>query len=353
MKTLLLKRLRQQVILLMICLFFIPISAKAQSDTYEYVPIPDNAVWSVNTAKFKTFGDTIINNNNYLKVYFQNEYTPFEFDINKASYYCALRNDTINKRVYGVYKDSAKVIHIDGYSLQPIHSYLCDTTEFLLYDFSLEAGDTVTAAIFFDLSAQTYPPQDPCDIYVYKSICISKSDSLIRLNDSSYRRKIQMEIVSSCNRYSQYWIEGIGSTNGLLSPAAFSSCINSLPFLRLLCYSINDDLLLEFPEHDYDSISDDCYSIGDISNIKEYDIGSRMKLYPNPVQNILTIEIQDTDILFPCKVMIFDILGKELQCINIYDKQAKINLNSLDKGIYIIRISQSNKINLYGKIIKN
>ncbi len=43
--------LKQQVILVMIFLFFIPISVKAQSDTYEYVPIPDNAIWSVNTLK--------------------------------------------------------------------------------------------------------------------------------------------------------------------------------------------------------------------------------------------------------------------------------------------------------------
>lgn len=344
-------RLRQQVILVMIFLFFIPILAKAQSDTYEYVPIPDNAVWSVNTSKFKTFGDTIINNNNYLKVYWQKENSPFEFDINKALYFCALRNDTANKRVYGVYKDSAEVIYVNKNGTTT-HSYSSDTTEFLLYDFSLEVGDTITATIFFDLSALTYPPQDPCEIYVYKSICISKSDSLIRLNDSSYRRKIQMEIVSSSNRYSQYWIEGIGSTNGLLSPAAFSSYINSLPFLRLLCYSVNDESLIEFPEYDYDSIPDDCYSIGDISNIKEYNISSEIKLYPNPVHDILTIEIQDLEILFPCRIIIFDILGEKLQCIDIYDKQTQINLNYLDRGIYIIRISQSNKINLYSKIIK-
>ena len=334
MKTLIWKRLKQQIVLLTICLFFIPISAKAQSDTYEYVPIPDNAVWSVNTAKFKTFGDTIINNNNYLKVYFQNEYTPFEFDINKASYYCALRNDTINKRVYGVYKDSAKVIHIDGYSLQPIHSYLCDTTEFLLYDFSLEVGDTVSVAAFFD-------GEIPFNyLVVYHFTCVLSNDSLITLNNNTIRRKIAVDMYHrSSGIITQYWREGIGSTNGLFSPSAISEISIEAPLKRLLCFSHNDELLLEFPEHDYDSISDDCYSIGDTSSIKEYDIGSGMKLYPNPAQNILTIEIQDADILFPCKVMIFDILGKELKRYSVNNSKITLNISDLSSGIYILKTS--------------
>ena len=35
-------------------------SCKAQNSSYEYVPIYDNAVWSVNTLKFMTHGDTVI-----------------------------------------------------------------------------------------------------------------------------------------------------------------------------------------------------------------------------------------------------------------------------------------------------
>jgi hypothetical protein len=68
-----------------------------------YTLFPDNAIWSVNTVKYKTFGDTVINNPHYLKVYQQEKLQPFEFDINKANYFCAIRNDTVNKKVLGIY----------------------------------------------------------------------------------------------------------------------------------------------------------------------------------------------------------------------------------------------------------
>lgn len=340
MKTLIWKKLKQQIVLLTICLFFIPISAKAQSDTYEYVPIPDNAVWSVNMLKFKTLGDTVINNKNYLKVYWQIEYSPFEFDINKASYLCALRNDTINKRVYGVYKDSAEVMHFNKNG-NITEYYSSDTTEFLLYDFSLEVGDTVSVAAFFD-------GEIPFNyLVVYHFTCILSNDSLITLNNNTIRRKIAVDMYHrSSGIITQYWIEGIGSTNGLFSPSAISEISIEAPLKRLLCFSHNDELLLEFPEHDYDSISDDCYSIGDISSIKEYDIGSGMKLYPNPAQNILTIKIQDADILFPCKLMIIDILGKELKRYSVNDSKTTLNISNLSPGVYVLKASTQEGIHI-------
>ena len=324
---------------------------KAQNSSYEYVPIYDNAVWSVNTLKFMTHGDTVINKKTYLKVYLEEEDVAFEFDINKASYFCALRNDTATKRVYGVYKDTAEVVHVnkDGTTTR---YYSDDTTEFLLYDFSLEVGDTISAAVFLD-GEVPYGAGYPHSIVIYKFICTSISDSIMMLNDSSLRRRIYMDIVLPIGGNNQYWIESIGSTNGIFSSSAHSYIPYEFPSLRLLCYSVNDIQLIKFPEFDYDEFPDDCYCIGDIRNINEYNLIPEIKMYPNPVQDILTLEIAHANTVFPYRISLFDILGKELQCFEINDKQAKINLSHLNKGLYIIRITQSKNLVLYGKIIKN
>ena len=144
-----------------------------------------------------------------------------------------------------------------------------------------------------------------------------------------------MEIVSSSNRYSQYWIEGIGSTNGLLSPAAFSSYINSLPFLRLLCYSVNDESLIEFPEYDYDSIPDDCYSIGDISNIKEYNISSGVRLYPNPATDELTV---DNGQIYMKEMYVYDVVGKEVKHLKSSNTKITVSVGDLCPGVYMVKV---------------
>jgi len=75
------------------CFFSAGAQNNNPADEYQYVPIPNNHIWSVNTMKFKTHGDTVINNKEYLKVYRDEKFVPSEFDMNSAKYYCALRND--------------------------------------------------------------------------------------------------------------------------------------------------------------------------------------------------------------------------------------------------------------------
>ena len=318
--------LKQQVILVMIFLFFIPISVKAQSDTCEYVPIPDNAIWSVNSLKFKTFGDTIINNKNYLKVYWQEENAPYEFDINKASYFCALRNDTAAKRVYGVYKEATEVVY--RYKNGTSYKYnSTDTSEFLLYDFSLKTGDTVWAASFFD-------DISPYNIIMYQFICTLNSDSSILLNDSSSRKKINMDINIYFGENKQYWIEGIGSTNGFFTPAFPRSGLEIQP-RRLLCFVINDELLIKFPEFDYDTIPDDCYSIGDISSLKEYNISSGVRLYPNPATDELTV---DNGQIYMKELYIYDVVGKEVKHLKSSNTKITVSVGDLCPGVYMVKV---------------
>ncbi len=76
----------------------------------------------------------------------------------------------------------------------------------------------------------------------------------------------------------------------------------------------------------------------------------KIKLYPNPVGDIL--EIQSTESV--SKISISDILGKELLQKEIISKEKniKINLNNLESGLYILKFTTNTGIVFTKKIIK-
>ena len=123
---------------LLLALLIAAAGSGAMAQETEYHPFADNAVWSVNNIKYATHGDTTICGRDYLKVYRQEEDHPFDFDVEQAEYFCAIRNDTAAQRVYGIYKESMPLYYFPPYC--PIESYApigmtTDTSEFLLYVF--------------------------------------------------------------------------------------------------------------------------------------------------------------------------------------------------------------------------
>ena len=90
-------------------------------------------------------------------------------------------------------------------------------------------------------------------------------------------------------------------------------------------------------------------SIGCSSNQLSVDdeiLHNSLKLYPNPVTNILTIKSKNVEI---SKVEIYSILGEKIKEIN--SNFDSITIDKLPKGIYIIRI-YSEKSSMIRKIIK-
>ena len=88
------------------------------------------------------------------------------------------------------------------------------------------------------------------------------------------------------------------------------------------------------------------YSEQEILSIPKIEI-KQLKVYPNPVTNILTIK----SVIIPIdKVEIFSLSGKMIKEIKLdYDK---INTSELSKGVYLLRIYSKNNI-FIKKIIKN
>ncbi|BDW92065.1 MULTISPECIES: T9SS type A sorting domain-containing protein [Flavobacteriaceae] len=72
------------------------------------------------------------------------------------------------------------------------------------------------------------------------------------------------------------------------------------------------------------------------------------KLYPNPVtQGKVYIE---TALNAPKKILVFDVLGTQVLETTILGKE--LNLSNLDKGVYILRVFEKNKVATRKLIVK-
>jgi len=92
-------RTRRQISI--ICLMTISLFFSARlSAQIPYRTITDGCEWSVSDEKYMILGDTIINGVTYMKVYSQKSNQPFEFNPAEARYFTAIRNDSVNKKVY-------------------------------------------------------------------------------------------------------------------------------------------------------------------------------------------------------------------------------------------------------------
>ena len=138
-------------------------------------------------------GDTILEGVPYHKLFANNEGT--------VNYYGALR------------VDGQQVYYYDHY---------CDH-EIMLYDFSLEEGDSVLIPCeFCDLNSELY-------------MHVISVDSIL-LTDGFYHKRINFDYGSGHS-----WIEGIGSEDGLLRN--YYSCLTCVCFSELVCFSHNDTTL--------------------------------------------------------------------------------------------------------------
>jgi len=227
-----------------------------QSQTY--YPFPDSsAVWRTDWItidclqsespasqyQYLLSGDTIINGNNYVKVFrtgfispFCNPVTPYS---QPSGYQGAYRQNINGKKVFLMLPDS-------------IH-------EILFYNFSLSAGDTLEG--YFNL-----PGMFCNDILVVDFI-----DSVMVGN--AMRKRIHTAGNGVCD---SYFIEGIGSTHGL-----FESLISFEGGGQLECFTQNGDVLYK-----NDSLSD-CQLISGVS-IEEKK--QNIKLYPNPANDYLSVQ---------------------------------------------------------------
>jgi hypothetical protein len=318
---------------------------KAQE--YSYTPFPtENAQWSVNNEKYALYGDTIINEKKYSKVYKQTADEAFEFDIDKAEYFCAIRNDVENKRVYGVYKKDLPIKYHDNI----YYTNRTSKKEFLLYDFSLNLGDTVSVANFDEAENDGFiryvkfkrVETIGIDITNNTFVTLHDNDSIFVLANGEQRKRILMENISET--LFQSWIEGIGSSDGPFNHYNNFS-FELFTIKRLLCFNENEECLYKQSSFDYDE-DDDCFTNYYPDNVVENNENDIM-IYPNPTDDFINIENPSGS---EYSIDIYNDKGQKL-ISQSSSGISNINISDLPCGLYIITIN-SNYKNYNFKLIK-
>ena len=82
---------------------------------------------------------------------------------------------------------------------------------------------------------------------------------------------------------------------------------------------------------------------GDTKIVVNQKSGSTLKVYPNPVENILKIDYKETS--DHLEIDIYDIEGKKQMTKKIKTFPAEINVSKLSKGSYIVRCSNKQGFN--------
>ena len=81
-------------------------------------------------------------------------------------------------------------------------------------------------------------------------------------------------------------------------------------------------------------------AIGQIENME-------FKIYPNPTNDIVKIEINEQLAKMKCTVRVMDVLGKEIFRTNLNDVQTEISFRNFEaKGVYLINIYDDKEIRL-------
>jgi len=246
--------------------------------------VKEGAIWRETIYAWESFypftrqqyvmqGDTIINNKEYKKVYETN----FDSIITQRTYVGAMREDSL-----------AKVFFIrDPNSHYPVDmGYFNDSIEKILYDFTLQVGDTMTLHL---------PSASTEIVYTIDTLLIC----------GSFRK------VFNAN-FSRSWIEGIGDTHGLFAP-----CILEFEHIgTLICY---EDSMC-FWQNPFYSVC----------------------VYPNPANNYLNIDLGMYKGEF--KFEIYNTIGQHIKTnVFVASENYTIDISNLPKGVYFYNLIKDSR----------
>lgn len=339
--------MKKQLLILLLFLYSVRVGAQSA-----YIPFPANMVIftrtdAVNSSwdpivytsyRSEITGDTLIGGFHYQKLY--SGLGPF-------SVTAAIRNDTLNKKVY-MYSVSSGM-------------------EKLLYDFNLSVGDTVNRYDGYGF----YQPlvANAVDASAFATIdtaWVTSIDSVIMLHDGLYHRRFNFAGVvrdldpdsaniqiNSSNpgpyNYSiggmqfyiemQPLIEGVGQIH---NPVRSYNCFEHHWNYVLWCAYINGaSLLAGSPNPDLPL----CYSI--YTGVEEIKESEAFILYPNPTTGLLQIKTgQEID-----SIEVLDVFGRKIYYSE--KNQTEINISEFTNGVYFVRLIDSKGNSIVKKIIKN
>lgn len=222
-----------------------------------------------------------------------------------------LREDTATKKVFSI--------------------NLTDSTENILYDFSLNLNDTF------------YQSSDTFIVTAVDSAMDSISIPICGELDTSFHKFITLTHISASTNNKYYWIEGIGSLNGLMpwyQTAANLSCFYNTEdnnAFRSYCYNLY--------------YQDPCFTgywASSVSSISEIEIPS----FPNPTNEKFQVFLEN----FEDDVVSIQMMDQSGRFYTISPSQTTnhliVNVSDLSTGIYLLTLTD-NSGNIYvEKIVK-
>ena len=252
-------------------------------------------------------------------------FTPWSYPLrNEAILVESIKDTVVNnincRKMSGV---GSNFIYSSGNKVFIFNNFINDFVK--IYDFDLQAGDTLKFKYANDSSISAYI-----------------IDSVEFMSINSKIKKIQyispqMPNMNGDNMWVFYGynIEGIGNNNYLFPQFALAD-----PLINggLRCY---EDSIIGYYNTGIVSVCDSTILLG--INENEF---LPFKLYPNPAKDYIFIESNSGNAL----AEIFSIDGKLQKKYSIF-YETSININDLAKGLYIIKL-QTEKGYVYGKFIK-
>jgi hypothetical protein len=241
-------------------------------------PTPGNPSDSSHlTMTYKFYGDTIISNQVYKKVFKSEAEIPVNWGY-----------------VGGIREEEQKVWYLSKY----------ESEETQLYDFTVEVGDTFATP-------------------GWESMVVD-SITYIEINGED-RKQIYF---STWGYFIEHWIEGIGSSFGILQSG--SGLVVGW-YTRFLCMSEDGELIYMNP------IYSSCYLVS--TGIEEIHY-TRILVYPNPARDKIIIKNRDNVKIE--SISIIDLNGRVL--LKFENDINELDLSGFSKGIYLLKLTYGNEI---------
>jgi len=191
--------------------------------------------------------------------------------------------------------------------------YNSNVGEIMLYRFGMEIGDT---AIVSSMACESI------------NMIVTDIDTIIDMHGIERPR---MLMDPWYYWYDEYWIEGIGSSLGLLTAGNFS-CIADFN-QELLCFSYDEDLAYMNPLYEKCFITE----VGIDDKIKE---AESIMIIPNPVIGKSTIKLPSGVNIQ--EMIVLDSYGRTKEIL--WTTSSYLNKDDYTPGVYFLRIQTEKKV---------
>jgi hypothetical protein len=206
-------------------------------------------------------------------------------------------------------------------STQKVYQLNASNEEKVIYDFGLSVGDTIVS--------NASPEQNSI---------VAAIDS-IELNDGTKRKRLTITSLYCPDwNIEEYWIEGIGGRNyAFYYVDVFCQTDTGL---SLRCFSSNGDFLYGSPD------GSQCYIINSIDEIEE----TAMKIFPNPIQDILYLEYKNEVKI--SRWEIYNVQGQLILFGQTNNQLAQIDVATIPQGIFFIKMKTDKDQIIQKKFLK-